>query len=80
MIDKGGKILVQQCTMLRREVMMQKNTTRELIERYGIRAEEIAFRLGASINSVRNWKAGRVNPLPLFQRQLNLMLRRKQAN
>lgn len=59
---------------------MEDNPTRELIEVYGMKPEEIAFRVGASVQSIWNWKAGRCCPMLYFERKLFVLLRRKQAN
>ena len=50
-----------------------QNTTKILVDTYGLREETIAHRTGAHFNSVRAWYTG-VEPLFYYRRKLERLL------
>jgi len=53
------------------------NTTKILVDKYGMSLEQIAVALGCSFNAVRGWYVKRTKPIPVFQRRLDDILEAK---
>lgn len=56
---------------------MEQNITKALVEKYGMRVEEIAVIVNASASAVRNWVSGKSEPHRIFYPKLEKLLERK---